>query len=71
MKEFEYHLEPLLSLQAKGELWIKENEEEAKRIFGKKIEKQMLLYLSLNKLGKKGWELCGIDDGIFYFKKER
>jgi hypothetical protein len=72
MKEYEYHLEPLLSLQAQGELWIKENKEEAKLIFGKKkILKPMLLYLGLNKLGKRGWELCGINDGIFYFKKEK
>ena len=72
MKEYEYHLEPLLSLQAEGEMWIKENKEEAKLIFGKKkILKPMLLNLGLNKLGKRGWELCGINDGIFYFKKEK
>ena len=23
----------------------------------------------LNKYGKEGWELCGVDDGTFYFKR--
>ena len=38
---------------------------------GKEFEEELLVFQGIEIMGEKGWELCGISNDIYYFKREK
>ena len=74
MKKFEYEFEFKKNLSASGQIWFENNydEEMKKRLTrGKEFEEELLVFQGIEIMGEKGWELCGISNDIYYFKREK
>ena len=74
MKKFEYDLRTKIILETLGKIWFeKQDDEELKEQYNLKLqyEKEYLVLGGIKLLGEEGWELCGISDDIFYFKREK